>query len=418
MRKRYVSLAFCICLLTGILTGCSIPFLANNTEKERTLVFSHWDVKNQKVYEALAQEYMKEHKGLTIEVQVVPREEYTDVWLQGVSKKNIADVFAVPVDEDFQAFSDSGKLLDLGKVLPDDYNRSLLQIGTRDGHVRAVPVTGSVPVVFYNKTFFKKCRLVLPQTISDFVVNCSILKQNGITPFAMSKDESGFWDTADFVEGILANGPCDTGLMSNGEFFDKNTKLDSGFYDVVGLAFELKMSDLMVKKEESVQGHQKLLEQFVNGACAMFPGNSDDIRKLRELDGNFNFGFFPMPGSKSSCAGVFKADMMLGISKKSKVVSDAKGFVNYLLSAEGQKLICSGVSRIPATNHAVISNPDLAAARALLDTADGMYPSLFQRISYDKRAICVEKLDLAFSGSYGVLEYYMLDWTTKLKAVQ
>lgn len=419
MCKRYVGLALGICLLTGILTGCGIPFLSKRiTENERSLVFSHWDVENQQVYEALAREYTKEHQGLTIEVRAIPPEKYTDTWLQGVLDKTIADVFAVPADEDFEVFIDSGKLLDLGKVLPDDYNRSILPIGTRDGHVRAVPVTGSVPVVFYNKIFFQKCGLVLPQTISDFVVNCSILQQHGITPFAMSKDENGFLDTADFVEGILANGPCDTSLMSKGEFFDKNTELDSGFYDAVGLAFELTMSDLLVKKEESAPGHQMLLEQFVNGACAMFPGNSNDIRKLRELDGNFDFGFFAMPGSNSSYAGVFKADMMLGISKKSKVVSDAKGFVNYLLSAAGQKLFCNGVSRIPVTNHAVVSDPDLAAAQALLGTADGMYPSLFQRISDDKRAICVEKLDLAFSGTYGVLEDYLLDWTTRLKAAQ
>ncbi|WHH57948.1 ABC transporter substrate-binding protein [Petroclostridium sp. X23] len=421
MHKRYVSLALCIYLLAGILTGCSIPFLSSfNTEKERTLVFSHRDVENREIYETLAGEYMKEHAGLTIEVQVIPPEEYTDTWLQGLSDQNIADVFAVPADEDFEAFIGSGRLLDLNKsnVLPEGYNSSLLQIGTRDGHVRAVPVTGSVPVVFYNKMFFEKCGLVLPQTISDLVVNCLILQQNGIIPLAMYRDENGFLDTVDLIEGILANGACDTGLMSNGEFFDKNTELDSGFYDAVGLAFELTMSDLIVKKEESVQGHQMLLEQFAKGACAMIPGDSNDIRKLQELSSDFDSGFFLMPGSSRTYTGVFKADMMLGISKSSKVVSDAKGFIHYLLSLEGQELLCNQAGRIPATNHVIISDANLAAAQAFLDTPDRMYPSLFQRISKDKRAICVEKLDLAFSGSGGILEDDMLDWITRLKAVR
>lgn len=418
MRKRYAFLALCICLLVGSFSGCSI--LNRNTEKERTMVFSHWDVENQEVYKALAGEYMREHPGLTIEVQVVAPQEYADAWLRSVSDKNMADVFAVPVDDGFEDFIDSGKLADLNdcNVLPDDYNSCLLQIGSRDGHIWAVPVTGSVPVVFYNNSFFEKCGLVIPETISDFVVNCLILQQNDITPFAMSRDKNGLLDTADFVEGILANGPCDTSLESDGVFFDKNAELDSGFYDVAGLSFELIMSDLMVKKKESVLGHQALLEQFIDGGFAMFSGSSNDIPKLRQLDGNFDFGFFAMPGSTNSYTGICKADMMLGISKKSKVAPDAEGFVNYLLSAKGQKILCNKAGRIPVTNHVTISDPDLAAAQAVLDTADGMYPSLFQRISNDKRAICVEKLDLVFSGSCGVLEDYMLDWTTRLKMAQ
>ncbi len=413
MYKRFVGLTLCICLLAGILIGCG-------AEKERTLIFIHWDVKNKEVYETLAKEYMNVHKGLTVEVQLISPEEYTDILLQSFSDKNISDVFAVPVDEDFEAFINSGKLRDLNnrKVLPDDYNSALLQIGTREGHVWAIPVTGSVPVVFYNKTLFQQYGLVQPRTISDFVVNCLILQEKNILPFAMSRDNKGVLNTGDFVEGILANGPCDTGLMSDGEFFNENTELDSGFYDTVGLAFELTMGDLTVKKEESVEGHQKLLEQFANGTCAMFPGSSNDIEKLRELNCDFDFGFFSMPGADNSHIGVFKADMMLGISKSSKVTSDAEGFINYMLSAEGQNLLCNEVGRIPVTNHVTILDPDLAAAQGFLNTPDGMYPSIFQRISNDERAICFEKLDIVFSDSNIVLDDYMLDWAIKLKEIQ
>ncbi len=417
MCKRSIGIVLCIGLIAGILTGCHIPFLSK-TEKERTMVFSHWDTENQKVYETLASKYMKKNKGLTIKIQEISREEYNETWLQSISDKNMADVFAVPAGKDFDVFAESGKLLDLDKVLPDDYDRSIIKLGTKDGHVWAVPVTGSVPVIFYNKALFQQYELVRPQTVSDFVVNCSILQHNGFTPFAMSKDENGFLDTADFVEGILANGSCDTDLVSEGKFFHKNEALDSGFHDVMGLAFEFALSDLMIPKEESVQGHQKLQEQFVNGACAMFPGSTNDISTLHKRNDQFEFGIFSMPGSKSFYKGVLKADMMLGISDKSKVDSDAEGFVRYLLSKEGQELLCNGVSRIPVTEKVPVSDPELAAAQGFLYTADGLSPSLYQRITEKERAICREKLDLAFSGSCGILEEYMLDWTNALKEVQ
>ncbi|SHI18904.1 ABC-type glycerol-3-phosphate transport system, substrate-binding protein [Sporobacter termitidis DSM 10068] len=421
MLKRRAGLALCLLLPAFILSGCSsIPFLSGgNTTKERTLVFSHWDTENQEVYKALAEAYAEEHTGLTIEVQAVAPEGYADTYLKSVSDQKAPDVLAVPADDQFQRFVSSGKLMDLtkSKLLPEDYDSALAQIGSRDGHIWAVPATGSIPVVFFNKACYTQNKLVSPLTVSDFIVNCSILQQNGVTPFAMSTDGSGQYDTADFAEGILANGLRDTPLLSNGKFFDSNTELDSGFMDTAGLASALTASGLIAAKENSAQGHQALLEQFTKGAYAMIPGTTDDIKTLRALDGSFGFGFFPMPGSGTSAAGVFKADMMLGISKGTKLKSDAEGFISYLLSPSSQALICDKALSIPASNDVKLSDDDLAGAQALLNVSGEKRPSLFQRITSTEKSICLKKLDLAYSGPTDDLDGFMQDWASKLKAL-
>jgi raffinose/stachyose/melibiose transport system substrate-binding protein len=419
MLKKYVRLALCTLLPVLILAGCGSRS-GSNTNEERTLVFSHWDVENQEIYQTLAQEYMKEHTGLTIEVQAIAPDKYNAAWLKSISDNKAADVFAVPAGDDFQIFAGSGKLMDLGKKsdLLDNYDSALAQIGSQDGHTWAVPVKGSVPVVFFNKAYIQQCNLVSPLTISDFIVNCSILQQNGILPFGMSKNDAGQYDTADFIEGIMANGPCDTPLLSSGQFFDKNTELDSGFIDAVGLAYELTISELLVAKENSVQGHQALLEQFAQGAYAMIPGDTNDIAKLREHGGDFSFGFFPMPGSDTSLTGVFKADMMLGILKNTKLDEDAKGFVSYLLSPASQEFLCNETYTIPVSDNVQLTDADLATAQTLLNGTGGRNPSLFQRISKDEKSICLGKLDLVYSGSAENYDEFMQDWINRLKELK
>lgn len=416
MHKRFVSLALCMLLLAFVLTGCGN---SGNTDKARTLVFSHADVANQEVYKTLADQYMQEHTGLTIEVQAIAPDNYTETWLKSVSDKKLADVFAVPAGEDFEKFVETDKLLDLSKssILPEAYDSTLAQIGSRDGHIWAIPVTGSMPVVFFNKAYYEQSQLFYPQTISDFIVNCSILQQVGILPFAMSKDDNGRYDTADLVEGILANGPRDTPLLTSAKFFEKNVELDSGFIDMVGLTYELTIAGMLNTKDNSAQGHQALLEQFANGAYAMIPGDTQDIKTLREVNSDFSFGFFAMPGSSGSINGVFKADMMLGISKSSKVSADAEGFINYLLSASSQELLCNKTLSIPVLYNVTPADLDLANAQKMLMISETKNISLFQRLSKTNSSICIEKLDLAFSGSADDLDVFMQDWTNKLKAI-
>lgn len=416
MSKKCISLALGILMSALLFTGCSGTFLSGSKQdKDRTLVLSIWDAENQEIYKTLAQDYAKEHPGLTIQVQVV-EEKYTDMLIKSLSEKE-TDVFAVPADE-LQNVIDTGKMMELekSKLLPNDYDHSLLQIGTRDEHLWAIPIMGSIPVVCFNLADYETCKLAVAQTLSDFIVNCSILQENGLNPFALATDNNGKYDVADFVEGILANGPRDTSLLSDGKFFAVNTELDSGFIDIIGLANELNISDMLGNKEDCPQGHQALLEEFVQGKYSMIACDTNDIKTLRALDSNFGFGYFAMPGSNATATGVFKADIMLGIAKNTHAKSDAEGFIKYLLAETNQAQLCDVTLGIPALNNVKLADSDLSKALALLDPAEVKQPSLFQRISPADKSVCLNNLDLAFAGSIGSMDVFMRDWTEKIKS--
>jgi ABC-type glycerol-3-phosphate transport system substrate-binding protein len=415
MLKKSISMALCALLSALMLTGCSL--LGSGSGRDRTLIVSIWDVENQDVYRELADAYAEENPGLIIELRTIEPEKYAATLLQSFSSKDAADVVAIPAEE-FHRLTSGGKLMDLSKsdIIPDNYDKNLLQIGSRDGSQWAIPVTGSVPVVFYNKADYENYKLIQPKTISDFIINCSILRQNGRTPLAMATDDKGRYMPADLVESMLANGPCDTALLFNGRFFTTNTELDSGFMDVIGLAFELDMQDMLVGKGDSAQGHEALLAQFADGGVSMIPGDTNDIRKLRNLDSNFNFGFFPMPGSSDTVCGVFKAELMLGITKGTKVKADAEGFIRYLLTESSQTRLCNKTMTVPAVDNVQLEDGDLQEALALLDKTNERKPSLFQRISKDNKEVCLDKLDLAFNGEIGGLDDFMQDWKDKIKS--
>ena len=407
--KRILTTFGVACLISVTLGGCGIKSVLHKDGnfgdgKERVMTFLHNDTSHQDVYEALAQSYMQEHTGLTIEVQGVPKEEYAETWFSLRDDDYLADIFAIPVDE-FQVFAESGQLYKLNDIiLPADYDCKMLQFGTYDKDALGIPVTGASPLIFYRADLYDEYGLVIPNTVSDFVINCQILKEYGYTPFALSLNKNGYWDVLDFAEGIIANGPRNSTLVYEGILTDGASELDGGFYDIWGAAFSLFLSELIPEKDSAPADHDSLLKKFADKEYAMVTGDSSDMIPLQQMVGDDSFSFFSMPGNDTVFGGVWKADLMLGVNKASKVKTDAENFIGYLLSAETQTILCDGNCSLPAIHRTVLKTEALNDIQKMLHAFDGCSLSVFQRISNDEKDICIRYLDSFFS-----LQYYNID---------
>ena len=426
MFKRYIGIILSICVLTGILTACGIPAsleekfgnskTKEETTKERVMTFYHWDTENQELYRSLAQTYMETKKGLTIEVTAVDYDSYVETWLQSVTDKKIADVFAVPAGTDLEHFSGSKKLADLTKkdMTPESYDKRLLQCGMANQKLWAVPINTNVPVVFYRQSYYDALGLALPLTSADFFMNCDILKENQINPFAFFVNEEGYFETMDFAEGIIANGYHPNTQIEDAVFDKKAETMTLELYDVAGVAHQMFSVEYFPGKESAPKEHNALLEHFAQGTYAMVPGEIGDITKIKKLLESNDFDYFLMPGAGATHTGVLKAEMMLGISKDSDLINDAEGFIKYLLSDEVQKLICEQTFTIPVIKNVQLENEMLNKMQQQLTTADESFVSFFQRITNSERQMCMEKLDIIFQNEYDGLHVFMQQWKDEL----
>ena len=182
MKRRMTELCLLLCALL-LMNGCGAANLfGSRGSSPRTLRFMHPDPEHQGVYEQLAQKYSKLHEGLTVKVLCAARDRYAADWLAAQKGDSPADLFAVLPGEGFAAFSESGILskLKTDELLPEGYDKNLLQFGSDGKNTLAVPVTGSVPLIFYNAALYEKYGLIEPATISDFIVNCQLLKNQTV----------------------------------------------------------------------------------------------------------------------------------------------------------------------------------------------------------------------------------------------
>lgn len=412
MQKRVFLIAVFLLAAAGLLTACKESgfIIKKDPARDCTLTFWHWDTWHQEFYKKIAADYERDHDGVKIKIKIVPYKTYTQEWLKAVENEKTADVFAIP-PESLDQFVNSGTLeaLTYTDLFPEDNKDRLLINRPEEEKVYAIPVDGSLPVIFYNKDIYDQNQLVVPETLSDFVTNCAILKQSSCQPFAMSLSEEGVYDAFDFAAVVLANGTSigdgQEEIQDLKKMLDKNT----GYYDLLGIAMELSLN-----KELCVKGHQDLLENFAQGKYAMICGSTEDTAVIKERMSS-SFDWFMLPGEDYTKAGVWKANHMFGVSQKGKAAGEAKQFLSYLLTEENQLAFSKEFGMIPSVRGLKPEDKGIRQAYDLLSGKKEVYHSFFQTMSQKERTLCSEELDLIFSGKVTEPEAFLAEWIKKLQ---
>jgi ABC-type glycerol-3-phosphate transport system substrate-binding protein len=412
MQKKFSVIAVFLFTAACFLVACNENgfMFKKSPVEDNTLTFWHWDAWHQEFYKKIATDYAREHEGVKIKINVVPYETYTQEWLKAVENGQTADVFAIP-PESLDQFVNSGTLeaLTYADLFPEDHKDKLLLNESEEDTVYALPAAGSLPVIFYNKDIYEQNHLVVPETLSDFVTNCVILKQSSFQPFAMSLSEEGLFNAFDFATVILANGKSLGNEKEEKQDFKKMLDKNTGYYDLLGIAMELSLD-----KELCVKGHQNLLEDFAQNKYAMICGTTEDVAVLKELMPS-SFDWFLLPGKDDTKAGVWKANHMFGAAKKGKTVEEAKRFLSYLLTKENQLAFSKEFGMLPSVRGLKPEDKEVRQAYDLLSGKKEVYDSFFQTMSQNERKICEEELDLIFSGKVTDPEGFLAEWMNKLQ---
>jgi ABC-type glycerol-3-phosphate transport system substrate-binding protein len=412
MQKKFSFVAVFVLAAVCFLVACNKNgFISKKSPVENyTLTFWHWDNWHQEFYKNIAADYAREHEGVKIKINIVPYETYTQEWLKAVENGQTADVFAIP-PESLDQFVNSGTLeaLTYADLFPEDHKDKLLLNEWKDDKVFALPGTGSVPVIFYNKDIYEQNHLVVPETLSDFVTNCILLKQSSFQPFAMSLSEEGLFNDFDFASVILANGKSGGDEKEEIQDFKKVLDNNTGYYDLLGIAMELSLD-----KNLCVKGHQNLLEDFAQNKYAMICGTTEDVAALKELMSS-SFDWFMLPGKDYTKAGVWKANHMFGAAKNGKTAEEAKRFLSYLLTEENQLAFSKEFGMLPSVRGLKPEDKEIRQAYDLLSGKKEVYDSFFQTMSQKERKICAEELDLIFSGKVTDPEGFLAAWMKKLQ---
>ncbi|WP_430868705.1 extracellular solute-binding protein [Demequina aurantiaca] len=147
--------------------------------------------------------------GSTVSFETFANDPYKEKLRTGIGSKNQPDLFYNWAGGNISQYSDAGHVADLTSWLdenPDFKNKflpSVLDVGTIDGKVYALPMQGVLPVVMYaNKEVLSDAGIdSMATTWDELLTQITQLKDSGVQPIALAGNQS--WTELMWLEYLL-----------------------------------------------------------------------------------------------------------------------------------------------------------------------------------------------------------------------
>jgi len=345
MKRKLLAIGLAVLAVALALTGC-----APKATKLQVILNQTW---NKPSFEPALRAYEQAHKGVTIDLQVVPDEQFTSLIKTRIATKEYPDVYLDNFGQIVQMYNVPDLLVDLSKE--PWIGRLMATDGvTVDGKVYGLPMNGtpSVEGFVYNKDVFAKAGVAVPTTQAELLDACAKLKQAGVTPIVVTAKDTwtiGMW-IIEIMPLVVMDRPTiwtdlNTGKVKYNEVPQflaalqgmKQLIVDSGFVNKDFLATTYDMGNDMVATGKAAM--------VVQGDWAA----SDMVKKYPDA----NVGMFPFPivDNARFTAGFTPAFTIL---KESKNVAAAKELLKYFATPEQVKAVALDWGYVPATKDVTV----------------------------------------------------------------
>jgi raffinose/stachyose/melibiose transport system substrate-binding protein len=244
---------------------------------------------------------------------------------------------------------DAGDYINLtGQPFLAHFNASAIQNAeTYNGKVWGTP-SGSVSYtgVFYSKAIFQRYHLQAPTTWSELISVCQILQVHGITPFTIGQKDG--WPAGLPTQALLQ------ALNPNLQALDKGLWTGSRKYTDTNLLEVLQRAQTIWNYAEKGFGgidYSTITARFAAGKAAMLPDGTWEAPAIRQVDPNFQFGYFPLPGSDKASDNDFlsgKYDIAWSIASSSQQKDAALKWLAFYADPVNYTKFINAVGFIPA----------------------------------------------------------------------
>ncbi len=286
--------------------------------------------------------YNKSHKN-QVKLEIIPNDDMEGK-VGGASQTDslpdilAGDVVRIPYWASEGIFTDITKQID-GLDNKSDLQQGHIEAGTIDGKEYTLPFITDVSVMVWNKDLYKKAGLDPekgPSTIAEFVEQAkavAALNEDGVAGSYLAGQSGGalvfdlfpsVWADGESVmnedgtEATLNNDSMKAVLDAYKELADTTNGLGAGSKEETGATWTA---------------------PFANGKIGVmpYPNTSSTALFEAEVDGGFEVGVTPIPGTKEGKTSTFLGGDAMGISKDCKNVAQAWNFLAWLMSDDAQK---------------------------------------------------------------------------------
>ena len=347
IRTRCVAIALLIALVGGA------ALFANGAKEEKaTLQVVLNQTWNKPGFQPALKAYEAAHPGITIDLQVIPDEQFTQLIKSRFATGEYPDVYLDNFGQIAQIYKIPDTLVDLSK---EPWVKRLVSTSgvTDGGKVYGLPMVGvpSIEGVVYNKKIFQQLGVTVPKTWDEFLAVCDKIRKAGIDPVAITAKDN--WTIGMWVVEIVPLAVQDKANIWN----DLNTgkvKFDAvpAFTDVF-----MKMKQVVDKgyanKDMFSATYDMGNDMVATGKAAMVVQGDWAANDILKKYSDAQIGMFPIPiVANARYTSGFTAAFTIPL--KSKHVEAARELLRYFATPEQVKIVATDWGYVPATTDVTV----------------------------------------------------------------
>jgi len=208
--------------------------------------------------------------------------------------------------QDIPQFASEGHLLELtGNAWLDNVPLSVREALMVGGKEYALPYTALYQGVFYNRDIFAEYNLDIPETWDELMEAATVLKDNGVTPFASHFRDN--WHIGNMTMQFAMSEVFSKNPRWGYDLYEgKVTFEDSEEYRRVFLHAK-DIYDYSFENPFSIE-QAEAAKRFAEGKAAMYITGTWTVQIIEEVNPDLNYGIFPAPGNDPGAKLIFEPD--------------------------------------------------------------------------------------------------------------
>ena len=194
--------------------------------------------------------------------------------------------------QDVQNYANTGNLMQISDACEELITEDAKEAVTVDGNVYGIPYNVWYQGVIYNKNIFGSLGLAPPESIEELEQVCSVLKANGIVPFASHFSES--WKVANMTMQYMTNSIFSEDGSWGDEFREGKVSFqtdDRARQCLLNNKYILDNSWEDALRIDQFESDSR----FTQGEAAMYLTGSWSMQFVNEYGKSIEFGIFPFP---------------------------------------------------------------------------------------------------------------------------